>query len=311
MSAFGDGLYQFGGVPITSGLLTGKMFYTSARGRSWYVNAVAGSDGNTGRSPVRAFLTMAKAFSKLASGDIIYFVGKVTEQLVTPVNIFDVTVVGCGNRPHHADATPAGGNFAASQWAPAAGGTAAQATVRVIQQGWRFVNILFTAIDANGACIELVRNSGAADAERDASHTEVIGCRFSGAGKGIRAGATSFVEVVNHVLVDGNRFDNMTYGIHVAVISNYWTIRNNEFRNNTNHVVADVGYAFIHDNIFGAFTTDSVELPGSSDAKNIVTKNYLSGTYSSVGGYTVSDTTDEWSGNFNGLAGGVTVSNPA
>jgi hypothetical protein len=181
----------------------------------------------------------------------------------------------------------------------------------VLQQGWRFVNILFTAVDSDAACVELVRDSGAGDAERDASHAEFIGCRFSGAGKGIRAGATSYVEVVNHVLVEGCRFDNMTYGIHTAIISNYWTIKGNEFRLNTNHIVADLGYAFITENIMGSFTTDSINLAGSSAGANMVVKNYLSGTYSSAGGYTVSAAGDEWAGNFNTLAGGITVSDPA
>lgn len=310
MTTVSDGLFQYGGSPVGVSLGVSKIFSTPTKGRAWFVDPTNGSNG-TGKSPKKAFTTMQQAFNVIASGDVIYFVGKIVEQLVTPVNVFDVTVVGCGNRPHHADATPAGGNTGSAQWAPASGGTAAQATVRVLQQGWRFVNILFTAIDANAACVELVRDAGAGDLERDASHTEVLGCRFSGAGKGIRAGATSYAEVVNHVLVQDCRFDTMTYGIHTAIISNYWTIRNNEFRNNTNHIVADFGYAFIYDNIFGAFTTDSIELPGSSAGLNIITKNYLSGTYSSAGGYTVSAADDEWAGNFNTLAGGITVADPA
>ena len=40
-------------------------------------------------------------------------------------------------------------------------------------------------------------------------------------------------------------------------------------------------------------------------------KNYLSGTFSSAGGYTVANANDEWAGNFNTLAGGITVADPA
>ena len=310
MSTFADGVFQYGGVPVGTSLGTSKIFSTPTKGRAWFVDATNGSNVD-GKSPKRAFTTMAQAFSVLKSGDIIYFVGKVQEQLVTPVNVFDVTIVGCGNSPRHADSAPVGGNTATAQWGAPSTGTAAQATVRVLQQGWRFINILFTAIDTNAACIELVRDAGAGDLERDASHAQILGCRFSGAGKGIRAGATSYAEVVNHVKVEGCRFDTMTYGIHTAIISNYWTIKGNEFRDNTNHIVADVGYAFIYENIFGKFTTDAIELPGASIGYNVITKNYLSGTYSSAGGYTVSDATDEWAGNFNGLAGGITVSDPA
>jgi hypothetical protein len=255
---------------------------------------------------------MARAFASVQSGDIIYFVGKVTEQLVTPVQVFDVTVVGCGNRPRHADATPDGGNHAASQWgAPASGGVAAQATVRVLQQGWRFVNILFTMIDANAAGIELVRNAAAGDDERDASHAHIIGCKFVGAGVGIRSGvAGTFTELVNHVVVEGNVFIDNTHAMRDAIGTSRWSIRHNEFQANTNHIVMKLGASFIYENIFGAFTTDAVELPGGAGS-NIITKNYLSGTYSSAGGYTVSNANDEWAGNFNTLAGGITVADPA
>ena len=279
--------------------------------KQFWVHGQLGNDGNVGTRPDAPLKTMAAAFTQIGSGDTIHLNGKVAEQLVTPAGVFDVTVVGEGNRPRHADAHTSNNGYSSAQWsAPASGGVAAQATVRVIQQGWTFSNILFTAIDANAAMIELVRNSGSGDAERDASHAAIIGCRFSGAGKGIRAGATSYVEVVNHVLVEGCRFDNCTYGIHTAIISNYWTIRNNEFRVNTNHIVADLGYSFISGNIMGSFTTDSIELPGGSAGLNVVTLNYLSGTYSSAGGYTVSDANDEWGGNFNSLTGGTTAADP-
>src|SRR3990167_2822264 len=289
---------------------------TQSKGTTWYVDASRSGTGD-GTSWSAAFLTMQEAFNKIGSGDTIYFTGKVLEQLVTPVQVFDVRVIGMGNRPRHADSTPAGGNTHASQWGPpASGAVSGQATVRVLQQGWRFENILFTMESTTAAGIEVVRNAGSGDAERDASHAAIIGCRFSGDGVGIRGGATSFAEVCNHVLIEDCRFNENTYGIRTEIISNYWTIRGNEFRNNTNHIVADLGYAFIYENVFGKFTTDSIELPGSSIGYNVITRNYLSGTFSSVGGYTVSDSTDEWAGNFNTIASGtdragVTVANPA
>ena len=311
---FSNGVSSLGIPVLPAGFHTGSSVpnggSTVRANKHFWVNGNLGGDGNDGLSPNKPLLTMAAAFAQVGSGDVIHLNGKITEQLVTPAGVFDVTVVGEGTRPRHPDAHTSNNGYSGARWS-GSGLTAAKANVRVIQQGWVFSNILFDAVDANAACIELVRNALTGDSEWDASHTSIIGNRFSGAGKGIRSGATALAEVVNHVLVEGNRFDTNTYGIHAAVISNYWTIRGNEFRNCTNSVVADLGYAFIHDNIFGAFTTDSLELAGSSDGKNIVTKNYLSGTYSSSGGYTVSDATDEWAGNFNGLSGGITVSDPA
>jgi hypothetical protein len=109
---FPNGVTSFG-IPVFGGG-PGK-FVTSAFGRTWFVNANStipaagwspGSDGNSGTSPTAPFLTMDKAFDSLASGDVINFTGKITEQLVTPVQIFDVWINGCGNRPRHADSTP-------------------------------------------------------------------------------------------------------------------------------------------------------------------------------------------------------------
>ena len=113
MTTFADGVYQYGGMPVGNDFMVSKVFSTPIKGRAWFVDTSYGGNG-TGKSPKTAFSTMQRAFDNVQSGDVIYFVGKVTEQLVTPVQVFDVTVVGAGNRPRHADATPDGGNHAAS-----------------------------------------------------------------------------------------------------------------------------------------------------------------------------------------------------
>lgn len=306
-------------MPTGLGFLTSKVFSTpngtQHKGRAWFVDTAYGGDGD-GRSPKKAFATMNRAFNSIASGDIIYVVGKVTEQLVTPVQIFDVTVVGCGNRPRHADSTPAGGNWAASQWGPpATGGTAAQATVRVLQQGWRFINILWTAIDTNAACIEIVRNAAAGDSERDGSHASVLGCRFAGAGVGIRSGvAGTFTEIPFNVEVAYNRFSGLTTAMSDAIGANGWDIHHNQFWANTSTITMKLQNSMIYENIVGSFTANAnsggIDLNGGGGL-NIITKNYLSGTYSIAGGYRSSNANDEWAGNFNTLAGGITVSDPA
>ena len=282
-------------------------------GKIWYVDAgqAVGSNGS-GTSWQTAFQTMAEAFAVLASGDVIFVSGKVTEQLVTPVQVFDVRVIGIGPANRHADATPVGGNQATAQWAPpASGAVSGQASVRVLQQGWQFQNLLFTMESSTAAGIELVRNAASGNDERDASHAHIYGCKFAGAGVGIRAGVAGlFTELVNHVRVEDCVFIDNTYAIRDAIGTSRWVIKGNEFQANTNHIVAMLGASFIYDNIFGAFTTDAIELPGGAGS-NIITKNYLSGTYSSAGGYTRSNANDEWAGNFNTLSGGITVSDPA
>jgi len=282
------------------------------KGKIYYVDPTltTGGDGKTWES---AFSTMQAAFNVLVGGETIYFAGKLVEQLVTPVQIFDVSIIGAGNRPRHADSTPSGGNLYASQWAPpASGAVAAQATVRVLQQGWTFENILFTAVDLNAGMIELVRNAAAGNSERDASHATIRGCRFAGAGIGIAIGAASFTELVFNVLIEDNRFNSCTFGIGGPGQLNQAVIRDNHFSMNTNNVDVAMEGSAVYNNIFGTFTTQSLETSGGVGTDpNMVTKNYLSGTYSINGGYKVHNAADEWAGNFNGLAGAITVNDPA
>jgi hypothetical protein len=315
---FPNGVTSFG-VPLFGG--NGK-FITSAFGRTWFVNANSttvsagmqpGSNGYSGQSPTQPFLTMTKAFSVISNGDVINFVGKITEQLVTPVQVFDVWINGCGTRPRHADSTPTGGQYGAAQWAPpASGGTAAQATLRVIQQGWRFTNFLMTAIDTNAACLEIVRNAAASNDERDASHASILNMRFSGAGVGIRGGATSFTEIPFNVEVGGCQFDGMTYAMRAAIECNQWYIHDNVFAVNTNQIIMAMRNATITRNSVGTFTASSntggIDLRGGTGT-NQVTLNNLSGTYSIAGGYQVAAATDNWYGNAS--SAGFTSADPA
>jgi hypothetical protein len=68
----------------------------------------------------------------------------------------------------------------------------------------------------------------------------------------------------------------------------------------------------IYGNTFGNFTTEALDLihNTSQGDHNTVWNNALAGTYSIVGGYTPS-ATDEWGGNYNSIAGGVTAAIPA
>jgi len=146
---------------------------------------VDGSNTGSGDSWAGAFRTMAQAFAVVQSGDTIIFSGKVKEQLVTPVQVFDVTVIGAGNRPRHADAAPVpiGGQSAATWTVPDAP-AATTPLVKVLQQGWRFMNFVFAG-PTDAACVQLFRDGGAGNAERDGSHAEFINVRFASGQDGI------------------------------------------------------------------------------------------------------------------------------
>lgn len=313
ITSFGIPIYGGGPGRVASGAPGVSVGATSIIGNTWFVDTVYGGNGNDGLSPQSPLSTMAAAFLRLKSGDVVNFRGKLVEQLVTPVNVFDVWINGLGNRPRHADATPVGGQYAASQWS-AGGLTAATATLRVLQQGWRFTNFLFTAVDANAACVEIVRNAGAGDLERDASHAQFLGMRFSGAGVGIRGGVAGlFTEIPYNVEVGWSQFDNMTYAMRAAIECNQWYIHDNFFGPNTNQITMAARNFLVKGNSLGAFTvsggnTGGIDLTGGTGL-NQVTGNNLSGTYSIAGGYRVANANDNWYGN--ATSAGFSSADPA
>jgi hypothetical protein len=169
-----------------------------------------------------------------------------------------------------------------------------------------------TAIDANAACLELVRNAGAGDAERDASHASVLGMRFSGAGIGIRSGVAGlFTEIVFNVEVGFSQFDNMTTAMS-GINGNQWYIHDNFFASNTNQIIMALQGSTIARNSIGPFTaaanSGGVDLNGGAGT-NQVTGNNLSGTYSIAGGYRVGGAGDNWYGN--ATSAGFSSSDPA
>ena len=287
------------------------------KGPIYYFDGSKGGNGN-GTSWTDAANTMASLFAKLVGGETILFVGKCTEQLVTPVQIFDVSIIGVGNRPRHADSTPSGGNTYASQWGGS--GTAAKANLRILQQGWHVENILFSMVDSNAAGIEVVRDAGSGNDERDGSHLVARGVKFAGAGVGIRGGvAGTFTEIPNHVVVEDCEFLQNTFGLRSAIQCQNWTVRRNIFRDSTNAITAQLGSTYIYENIVNGFTaaanSGGIDLTGGQGL-NVVTKNFLGGTYSNAGGYKVANANDVWFGNFTSVSSGtdlasINVADPA
>ena len=206
-------------------------------GKTWFVDAFSGNASDTdGDTWDNAFATMAQAFAKIASGDRIFFKGKIREQLTTPAQVFDVQVIGIGNRPRHADAAPVGGNIGANTWTtPASPASPAAPLCKVLQQGWAFVNILFAG-PTDHACVQLYRDAGAGDLERDASHASFIGCRFASGFDAISDTGGCF-----NVLVKDNVFEALTgfciRGVgNIGVGQSEWLVTNNNFVGFTNGV---------------------------------------------------------------------------
>jgi hypothetical protein len=136
--------------------------------------------------------------------------------------------------------------------------------------------------------------------------------RFSGAGVGIRGGATSFTEIPYNVEVGYSQFDNMTYAMRALIECNQWHIHDNYFRPNTNQIIMAARNFLIMNNSIGSFTaaasSGGIDLAGGTGL-NQVTFNNLSGTYSIAGGYRVANANDNWYGNAS--SAGFTSADPA
>jgi hypothetical protein len=255
---------------------------------------------------------MSKAFSVIDSGDVIFTRGKVREELSTPAGVFDITVVGAANRPRHADdhsesSSPGRGSSSAT-WTSPSSPTAATPLCIVRQQGWRFIDILFDG-PSDAAAVQLFRDGGSGDSERDASHAHFVGCKFVAGQNHIE-----FKGGLSQVAIEGCDFFGATADSFLETVgagigtNNHFRIEGNHFHDNASHIDVALNYASIVGNTFGKASGDKIDLRGGSE--NMIWLNALYGTYSNVGGY-YAGTNDEWGGNFNSLSGGVTAADPA
>jgi len=72
MTTVADGLYQFGGMPVTAGMPP----LLGANSHSYFVDPINGADGNPGTSPNRAFATLYRAHYMMTAGqnDVCYLI---------------------------------------------------------------------------------------------------------------------------------------------------------------------------------------------------------------------------------------------
>lgn len=308
MTTYKDQVFELGGVPVGA---MPKSIY----GNHWFVDTERGGDGNSGKKRDAAFATMSKALSLAKTSDVIYITGDVREELTGDNTVFDLTIVGTGNNPHHPDLPATGYRSGAATWRPPASPTATTPLIKVRGRGWRFINIMFDCpVDA--AAIYLERNALSGTSEYDASHASIIGCRFDAGLVGIEnAGGASFCTV------KGNLFRGLTEsgGAGIKCTSTSvavplaWTIEDNRFFNNASHILSSMSYSTIKGNTFGRFTaTLSVDIDDQPSANqgeyNVLWGNYFSGTYGATA--YPPGTNNEWGGNFNSLTGGVTADDP-
>lgn len=303
---FPYGVSSFG-VPV----LPGAGQIGNVYSRHLFVDAKTGNDAITlaDNSPSKPFLTMDRAFDLVKSGDVIHMRGKVREQLTTPVGVFDVTIIGAGNRPRHADdhteSNGLRGSSAATWTAPASGSTATP-LLTIQQQGWRVYGITFQIAGSADACIYLHVTDDADDDERNAGHTEIMYCKLQGdpgtaVGNGIEINGCGF-----HLIKD-----NLIFGLVNGMVKSgaaggqvgWCEIVNNRFSENTNGIVLPLYKSLVEGNKFLGGHTVEMNLTGGTD--NMIVNNYFNGNdafETNVGG-----TDDQWFPNYGGDTGSADV----
>lgn len=293
---------------------------------TWFVDAQLGNDGHSGTNPQKPKKLLQPLIgngssSKAHSGDVIYVVGNITEEITGYNLLEDITIIGIGNRPRHADhardyatyafASNSQDEISGVSWRQAASHGATTPLLKIRGQGWHIENILFVP-PSDAAALYLDRNALSDVSEYDPSHLTVKGCRFAGGQSGIEDSGGCFnVHVVD---CDFNAGTNGIKTLNTAVAQPQgWLVDNCRFWNETNYIVTDFTNSVIRYSSFhnGATLYIKLNQVGNTGGKNAVYQNSLGGTYSNVGGYYANGSTDEWGGNWNSIAGGVTAADPA
>lgn len=286
-----------------------------AYGTRWYVDGSAatsntrkskGSDDNDGLSRDTPFRTMAKAFTKIQSGDVIFVHGKITEQIIAPLGVFDVTIIGVGNRQRHDNA----------HWAPAATATATP-NLTLREQGWSIYNMLWDAPDA-AAAIQIRRAEDAT--YPDGSHATIEGNIFLLGGTGIED-----VGGMHNCVIRGNRFEDLTNGIKTVstgiAVPLQNTIEYNDFDGCENEISISGSRCIIRGNSFAALNSAgsdntmiiNTKAVSGQGGKNLVYGNYINVATAifAAGLRLVGATGDFWNDNHNNDTAAVEVGIPA
>lgn len=225
-------------------------------GRIWYVSGntdstkgTVGSDSNDGRSPLTPLLTMARAFELIDSFDVIVLSGVINEQLTSPQDVFDITIIGAGNRPRQCTD---GGVYTGggASWLAPSSPAATTPLLKIREQGWTLANFQMAPVAAS-ACVRLSRAETAVD--MDGSHATFSGMYMVGGGA-VGYGIED-VGGCSHVLVDNCEFQSLSGGALQGVSTGIavplaWVIRNNKFQQNLNDVKMSLSYGVIRENQF-------------------------------------------------------------
>jgi hypothetical protein len=244
MSTFPDGVYQYGGVPVGSGV--GRLADIFEGGNIWFVDYDNGSAAYTGKKPDWAFDLPSTAVSAASKGAVIYIRPRTTaacaqtyyvDNIDIPVTKPNLTICGAGaGNPN---------NRGSVQLKPS---TLTSHTIDVKASGCTFENMRLTATGGTAgsgvAILHAVRAKTGGDIYHGYSGLTVRNCLFQNtvahAGYGLGAspyendvfGGAIALGTPQHCLIEGNVFDQCLGGItiyptngdiiNVRVLHNYF-----------------------------------------------------------------------------------------
>lgn len=290
-------------------------------GRIWYVNTNSeadaserrgpvGSDSNSGRSPLSPFATVARALSFVDSYDIVMVDGVIREQVVAPLGVYDVTILGGANQPRQATSsgTPTGGG---ATWLAPTSPTASTPLLSIYEQGWVVANIFFGTVDSTPSI--LLKGNETTDYP-DASHTKILNCRFGARPGGLDEIGIGGWNLFNCVFA-GNRFQGLTgtaiLGMDVGIRTPAENvIIGNFFRECVNAIDMPMNYGLIHDNVFKDITTKKIDVNAGAD--NMVGVNFFDNDQADItiaNGY-IGNASDTWR-NYSKNTAAMTVGTPS
>lgn len=249
-------------------------------GKIIYVKGGNTASGLNGKTFATGYATMAAALATVADNDVICFAGNIREQLVAPLGVTGVKIIGIhGGRTRHDDG---------SRWYAPASPVAGKALIEILEQGWEFGNFLMVP-NATGACIKAHRNEDAS--YPDSSHFIARGMKFVGTAA---AGEKGIEDVGgnHHYLVEDCEFNDLGLAItcsstSIAVpLRN--TIRNNTFQGNTNDIATSLSKSVIEGNRFmtaGSGATNKVvstTYNATQGGDNFVIRNFFNNTEAQI-----------------------------
>ena len=305
-----------GQVPSVADLMNAQLSHLKNIGQNYYVDATNGNDSATGKSWKNAFKTITKAVATAAAGSTIFLIGTFAEAVT--VSVDNISIIGCGR------------GIRAARWnATAATNDVKNLTISAAH--CTVENVYFVPgpkSSTYSACIVL---------DTDAQWARIERCRFQGAATAYYAIHSPTVGADNVHIIDCEfyYFNTATNGSAIYGVStggyaySGWVIDGCTFQSCvrailfngkccqiTNNNICDFGLqSAAAGGAIAAICTTKIDLrstSGGGGGANIVTNNFLGGTYSNAQGYYANadvSGADMWLGNY--IEGGLTTALPS